>query len=571
MKGMAGRRVLGGFLLGIGVLTGLAGCKEQTAADAVPIQDKPQHPPASAAASAGRERMALLIGNSDYSDEGRRLDNPGNDANDLAAALQKIGFSTQVHLNLKSREALNDAVKAFAAEVEKLNGIALVYFAGHGIAYDGKNYLLPTGPHYQYLDDAEEHGLDANYLLKLLGESGGRVNVLILDACRNMALPRRGQSSRAIGPGGLIQMQASAGSLLAFSTSYGATAADGAAGSRNSPYAAALIRTLEQGSQLDLHSYFNLVRQQVQQQTNGQQLPKEESALYGITPSLAPMAVVAAPVPQPPAPTQPAVVPQPPVPDPYAVGRSFRDCTDSSCPEMVVLPSGSFTMGSPEREQGRFDNEGPQHQVTINYRLAVGKHEVTFDEWDACSNAGGCSHRPDDKGWGRGRRPVINVSWNDTQEYVRWLSQKTGKQYRLLSEAEWEYAARAGTSTPYSWGYTASHEYANYGKDECCGGFASGRDQWEYTARTGSFPANAFGLHDMHGNVTEWVQDCKTDNYSGAPTNGVAVESNNCAMRLFRGGSWVINPRYLRSALRIYDTPDFRSFIVGFRVARTLP
>ncbi len=183
-------------------------------------------------------------------------------------------------------------------------------------------------------------------------------------------------------------------------------------------------------------------------------------------------------------------------------GESFRDCAE--CPEMVVIPAGSFMMGSPANEPGRYNDEGPRHRVTIRREFALGRYEVTFAEWDTCVHAGGCRNRPRDNGWGRGNRPVINVSWDDAKAYVRWLARKTGQDYRLPSEAEWEYAARAGMPTAYCWGARASHEYANYGKDECCGGLSRGRDRWENTAPVGSFLANRFGLYDTSGNVREF-------------------------------------------------------------------
>ncbi|HEY7675400.1 MAG TPA: formylglycine-generating enzyme family protein [Burkholderiales bacterium] len=258
--------------------------------------------------------------------------------------------------------------------------------------------------------------------------------------------------------------------------------------------------------------------------------------------------------------------------------KSFRDCPD--CPEMVVVPAGSFTMGSPPDEEGRLDDrEGPQRQVTIARPFAVGKFEVTFSEWDACVTDEGCKHRPDDQGWGRGRRPVINASWDDiTSEYLPWLSRKTGKTYRLLTEAQWEYAARGVTSasTPsgrYWWGDKASHDHANYGKDQCCGGHKEGRDQWENTAPVGQFPANPFGLHDMHGNIWEWVEDCWHGSYVGAPIDGSAWTAS-CAepSRVLRGGSWNDRPQSLRSAYRIRIRPAVRIFEygTGFRVGRTL-
>ena len=243
-------------------------------------------------------------------------------------------------------------------------------------------------------------------------------------------------------------------------------------------------------------------------------------------------------------------------------GGQFRDCPQ--CPELVVVPEGTYTMGSPESESDRADDESPVHRVTIGYRFAVGVYEVTFGEWDACVSDGGCGgYRPGDGGWGRGRSPVLNVSWDDAKAYVRWLSGKTGEEYRLLSEAEWEYVARAGTTTRYWWGDDVGRSRANCGD---CG------SRWDYgqTAPVGSFPANPFGLHDVHGNVYEWVEDCYNDSYYGAPSDGSAWESGDCSWRVVRGGSWFLTPRYLRSAYRLRHTTGDRYLFAGFRVARTL-
>ena len=245
----------------------------------------------------------------------------------------------------------------------------------------------------------------------------------------------------------------------------------------------------------------------------------------------------------------------------WAAGETFRECP--SCPEMVVVPAGSFMMGSPSHEEGRYGNEGPAHRVTISEPFAAGVYEVTFAEWDACASGGGCGgHRPDDEGWGRGNRPVINVSWKDAQAYADWLSRKTGAEYRLLSEAEWEYAARAGTTTRFHWGDDVGRNRAN-----CyCG------DSWDTTAPVGSFAANGWGLHDMHGNVWEWVEDCWNESYAGAPSDGNAWESGNCDRRVLRGGSWYSDDveRFLRSANRSRSETGFRRKYDGFRVARTL-
>ena len=247
-------------------------------------------------------------------------------------------------------------------------------------------------------------------------------------------------------------------------------------------------------------------------------------------------------------------------------GDTFRDCPEG--PELVVVPAGSFMMGSPDGEEGRsITYEGPLHEVRIDYPLAVGVYTVTFDEWDACVSGGGCGgYRPDDEGWGRGTRPVINVSWEDVQMYVKWLSWKTGKGYRLLSESEWEYVARAGTRTRYWWGDQIGRNRAS------CDGCGSRWDN-ERTAPVGSFSSNAFGLYDVHGNVQEWVEDCVWGDYDGAPEDGSAWVSkygDSDTSRVVRGGSWYNFPDGLRSASRDFWSAGNRYDRVGFRVARTL-
>ncbi len=237
---------------------------------------------------------------------------------------------------------------------------------------------------------------------------------------------------------------------------------------------------------------------------------------------------------------------------------TFKDC--DVCPEMVVIPAGSFMMGSND-----FNEEKPIHRVTIRKPFAVGKYAVTFREWDACTADGGCKgYRPHDEGWGRGDRPVINVNWKDAQAYLRWLSRKSGAEYRLLSEAEWEYAARAGTTTRYYWGDKLGSGNANC---RVCG------SQWDakQTAPVGSFRANAFGLYDVLGNVWEWVEDCYHSSYTGAPSDGGAWTSGDCSERVLRGGTWASPPWYVRSTFRRRGRPEHRVEFRGIRVARTLP
>ncbi|NBB71307.1 MAG: SUMF1/EgtB/PvdO family nonheme iron enzyme [Alphaproteobacteria bacterium] len=230
------------------------------------------------------------------------------------------------------------------------------------------------------------------------------------------------------------------------------------------------------------------------------------------------------------------------------------------CPELLVIPAGTFTMGSPPDEAGRFDDEGPQREVRVA-RFALGRYEVTFAQYDACVDAGGCAERPNDLGWGRGERPVIYVSWEDAQDYVEWLGEATGAPYRLPSEAEWEYAARAGTTTRFAFGDELSPAEANFGRN-------IGRT-WD----VGSGAANDWDLFDMHGNVWEWVEDCWHDNYEGAPRDGSAwlqSHDGDCSRRVVRGGSWNFLPEDLRSADRLRLKRDNRIFTLGFRVARTL-
>ena len=276
----------------------------------------------------------------------------------------------------------------------------------------------------------------------------------------------------------------------------------------------------------------------------------------------------------------------------YQVGETFRDC--EVCPKMVVLPAGKFTMGSPEGERGRYDSEGPQHQVTIPKPFAVGKYEVTVEQYaefvrETKHKAGSCDV-PIGKSWNdpgfdqTNNHPVVCVNWDDASTHVYWLSMKTGHEYRLLTEAEWEYAARAGTTTAYHFGRMILGNQANYNNNEG-------------TAAVGSFHANALGLHDMHGNVIEWVEDCWHDDYTGALTNGSAWLSgcrkgneDDCKaysensdwfrqckewfvgkeLRVLRGGSWNRESGNLRSAFRSWSRAADRSVYLGFRVARTL-
>lgn len=239
-------------------------------------------------------------------------------------------------------------------------------------------------------------------------------------------------------------------------------------------------------------------------------------------------------------------------------GEVFRDC--EACPEMVVIPAGSFVMG----RDGRHEYEAPAHTVTIAKPFAIGRFEVTFNEWEACVKESGCAAVPDDHKWGRGRRPAINVTWDEARGFASWLSRKTGKRYRLPSEAEWEWAASAGTRTEYWWGDEVGKDLANC-RD--CG------SQWSKkgTGPVGSFQPNPFGLFDTAGNVWEWTADCWNPSHAGAPADGSARLDGDCNSRVMRSGSWYYIAKNISSTWRFKNLAAGKSYGIGLRVARDLP
>ena len=237
---------------------------------------------------------------------------------------------------------------------------------------------------------------------------------------------------------------------------------------------------------------------------------------------------------------------------------------------MVTIHPGQFQMGSPAHEVKRDRTEGPVQTVSIDYPFEVGKYEVTFAEWDKCVASGGCKgYRPDDGGWGRGKRPVINISWQDAQNYIKWLNKKTGLTYRLLSESEWEYIARAGSNAPFSTGHMITTQQANFNGQETYQGSPLGNYRRK-TVSVGSFSPNPYGLHDLHGNVWEWTEDCWNPTHNGNANDGRARASGDCGYRVMKGGSWVNKPDDIRTAQRQRYTTDYRYDDYGFRIARTL-
>jgi formylglycine-generating enzyme required for sulfatase activity len=276
------------------------------------------------------------------------------------------------------------------------------------------------------------------------------------------------------------------------------------------------------------------------------------------------------------------------VPGKPQAGDTFSECR--SCPEMIVLPAGGYLMGSPEDEPLRRDNE-KQRRIVFAQDFAIAATPVTWDQWEACVRDNWCDGvavelaltslpsgepNPNFTDTGRGTRPVVGVSWYDAQTFVGWLNAKAGVDdlYHMPSESEWEYAARAGTTTAFPWGSDLDYNYGNFGKSEDgLGGMAEGRDVWvDETSPVASFPPNAFGIYDMHGNIFEWVEDCYEEDLTNAPTDGSANKNGNCANRVFRSGTFLSNMYMQRTARRgapYIATQRGRNYL-GFRVARII-
>jgi formylglycine-generating enzyme required for sulfatase activity len=619
--------------------------------------------------SYAEKRVALVIGNGAYRNA-PALPNPRNDAEDVSAALKRMGFETIIALNL-DKQGMDETTLRFARAARDAD-VAMFYYSGHAIQFAGTNYLLPIDAK---LDDENDLRLTTR-VDEIVADlqQAKNLRVLVLDSCRDN--PFAEQLRRSIGrtravsiERGLAHIDAPHGMIIAYATQSGQTAEDGIG--HNSPYTAAFLRHIEAPEEIG--TIFRQVTADVYKATDRRQLPELSLSLIGefylreqpqtqtveaaqawaalkdtmslavledfirrygdtfygtlararldelkksqatVTPAPTPQAApsvqpssrpppntTVATVAPPVTPTRPSEpTPKPAVtaspvqpgspcrsdativslslraPQPLSAGEEcalkpkdeFKECR--SCPTMVVVPSGTFRMDSPDHEALRNSDEGPQHDVTIKQPFAVGKFAITFDEWDACRADGGCSHRPEDEAWGRGTRPVINVNWNDAKTYLAWLNKKTGKLYRLLSEAEREYVTRAGTKTPFWVGKSISLDQANFGAADAYANATSGfRKQ---TVPVDSFPPNPWGLYQVHGNIREWTEDCYNGSYDGAPRDASPWLKGNCNQRVLRNGSWVNKSALLRSAFRgTITTNGVRSDTIGFRVARAL-
>ena len=521
-------------------------------------------------------RVALVIGNSSYPDASTPLPSTIKDARALAEELRRSEFDVDLKENV-GKSDMQRAIDAFTGKIR--NGTAaLFYFSGYGIQVARQTYLLPVNAQVWTEADVRRDGVSVDALLADMHRKGAKVKIIILDAAQRNPFERRFRPSAE----GLAPLDAPDGTLALYSVAPGKVIAENTGA--NSPFVSELIKEMRSPN-LTAEEVFNRARIGVSRASNNEQVPWVASSLIeefyfstsrtvatapapALTPgpaaSPAPSAAPA-PTPAPPPAPPPAVAPAPQASSTAPAtelgqpsskpGDTFRDCAD--CPELVVLPPGSFDMGSAS------EYENPMHRVTIAKPFAIGRHEVTFSEWDKCVEDGGCKYRPDDRGWGRGERPAINLSWLDAKAFVTWLSQKTGKSYRLPSEAEWEYAARAGTNTAYWWGRDIGSRQAN------CRECNTGEPQ--RTSPVGSFKPNAFGLYDTAGNVAEWMEDCWNDNYRGAPHDGAAWMSGQCRLHVLRGGAFDSQAKYLRSMSRFRYDVDVRYIANGFRVVRELP
>jgi formylglycine-generating enzyme required for sulfatase activity len=486
-----------------------------------------------APAAAAERRVALVIGNGEYQHMSV-LANPAHDARAVAALLQKKGFilvGGGVQLDL-TKAQMEHAIAELGAYLGDPDTVGLFYYAGHGVSVRERNYLVPVDVAPEEEVDADTDLVDARTVVKAMASAGNKLNMVVLDACRSVAFASK---TERISKGGLSRMDVPGEMLISFSTQPGNVALDGSG--ENSPYATALMNAIGKPG-LDAIQVFNDVGVQVKAATGGQQQPWISASPIETSFTFTPAGA--------------AAVPQLPIavaPSPGATG--FKDCPD--CPALVELPPGRFAMGS----AGGSADERPVHAVTLARGFAMGQYEVTFAEWDACVAAGACSRRPDDRGWGHGRQPVVDVSWDDAGQYVRWLTQRTGRLYRLPTEAEWEYAARAGA---------AGDDVKPVGIMDCLG--CGSRWDNKQPAPVGSFKPNAFGLYDMLGNVWEWVADCRTADYAAAPADGAAADAPGCTRRALRGGSWGDRIQLVRAANRGGTDPATRSGVIGFRVVR---
>jgi formylglycine-generating enzyme required for sulfatase activity len=533
------------------------------------------------------QRLALIISNSNYGGATSYLENALADAHALRDELVNDGFIVQLKENL-TKQLMKGALTNFQSKIEPGDTV-LFFFNGIGLQLNGQTYLIPSDAQIWTEADVKRDGASLDTLLSDLASAKSAAKIIIVDAAKRNPFERHFRDA----PEGLAAVDTPSGSLVLLSASPGKLVPDNE--EPNGSFMSELIRQIRLPGNAE--DAFRRARLGVYHSSKGEQVPwvssslvREFSFLSGnkkldesenpASPAVAsapaassspdssgPSDVVRPPSnggssdssddeeSEPPARAAPQPSPQPRPSTVSPAGLIFKDCDE--CPELVVVSAGEFTMGS-----GDHPHEKPAHKIKITHPFAIGRYELTFADWDQCVDAGACRNRPDSHGLQRDKYPVGDVSWEDANAYLKWLSAKTGQVYRLPTEAEWEYASRAGSPKRFSWGNEAGAGNANCSD---CGSGAGGK-----LSPVGSYKPNAFGLFDTAGNVAEWVQDCWNESYSGAPADGAPWLSGNCGLRGLRGGSFNSNAQFCRPSARFRYDSDVRYEANGFRVLRTL-
>lgn len=491
-----------------------------------------------AAAQASVPRVALVIGNGAYAQA--PIEDAAEGARLVADVLRRGGF-TVIYLENARREEMQQGLAKFAQSLER-GGNGVVFYDGHAVQHQGRNYLVAIDSKITGADDVRREALDVDLLLDPLIVARTPGSVIVLDASR-------ANPWQALLPGGnrgLAEPEPVKSVTVVFSTAPGKIVTSG---ERASGVFAEWLAQSMKTPDISMNEVINRTRTAVAQ-ING-----KDQRVWQSQQTPADLVVIDSSATYKPAgrQTPPATPVQTPAPA-EAPALPIRDCP--TCPELVLVPAGTMMMGSTDG----FAFETPVHEVMISKAFFIGRREVTFDEWDACLSEGGCQYRPGDRGQGRGLRPASDLDWNDAKSFVAWLSRKTGKTYRLPTEAEWEYAARAGTKTAFYWGNVIEKGRAN-----CAGCNSPPLNQ---TVPTGTFPPNPLGLFDMAGNAAEWVEDCWEENYKSAPKDGSAWTKPDCRERVLRGGSFNNDQRFVRTAARFKYDFDVRYYTNGFRVVR---
>lgn len=570
-----------------------------------------------ACAQDGGKRVALLIANGTYPDANLPTRSAAKDAAAFADEL-KLDLFDVVQRQDVTKQDMQAAIDAFLAKIAP-GTTALFYFTGIGIQVAHQTFLIPVSAEIWSESDVKREGVSIDAVVNEMNQRGAKVKIVIIDASRRNPFERRFRTYSA----GLAGIDAPEGTLVMFAAAPNKVGRDSTG--NVTLFMSELVKELRAPG-ISVEEAMTHTRIGVSRASGGEEVPwvasslvdplyfsqasRESTSVASAQPPAAPaeepvrsVAPKVAPAPSKPAPPQkadPSVLPPalqrpaaplqtaaapspPPVPpktstppastaqaqvgvarSPTAAapaepspGAAIRDCAE--CPEVVVLAAGDFLMGS-----GKTPFDRPVHKVLIEKPFAIGRTEVTVADWDLCLAEGGCKYRPDDQGFGGGDHPVINISWFDTKDYLAWLSKKTGKTYRLPSEAEWEYAARGGTTTAYSWGNSLGSHAANCSD---CGNDSDGRQ----TLPARSFKPNGYGLYDMAGNAAEWVEDCWNLSYRGAPKDASPREAGSCGQRVLRGGSFDTSAAYAKPSARFRYDADVRYWANGFRVVREVP